>query len=73
MTDWEHRALQRIDEDLTAQAPRLARRLRAPTLWMRLIWGPPLPRIILTIVGLLLALGVIMLLSVLTAGPATTQ
>jgi hypothetical protein len=72
MTDWERRALQRIEADLSAETPRLARRLRAPTPWIRLVWGPPLPRIILVTVGLLLALGAIILLSALTAGPAMT-
>ncbi|HEY3868257.1 MAG TPA: DUF3040 domain-containing protein [Actinocrinis sp.] len=72
MTDWERRALQQIETDLTAETPRLARRLRAPTLWARLVWGPPLLRVILVVVGLLLALGAIILISALTAGPATT-
>lgn len=69
MTGWERRTLQQIEIELTASAPRLARRLRAPALWHRLMWGPRRVRMALVSVGLLLTCGAIVLISTLTSGP----
>lgn len=69
MTGWERRTLQQIEIELTADAPRLARRLRAPALRDRLMWGPRRARIALGSVALLLACGALVLASALTSGP----
>ena len=69
LTAWERRTLQQIETDLTADAPRLARRLRAPALWRRLLWGPRRVRITLATLGFVLFSGAMVLASFLTSGP----
>lgn len=66
MTAWERRALERIEVELTAEAPRLARRLRAPGLVSRLVWGTRRVRMALVGVGLFLASSGLVLASLLT-------
>jgi hypothetical protein len=69
MTAWERRTLQQMETDLTAESPRLARRLRAPSRWRRLVWGPRHVRMALVGVGLFLVSSAIVLASALTASP----
>ena len=40
LADWERRNLERIERELAAADPGLARLLNAPGKWRRLRWGP---------------------------------
>ena len=40
LADWERKNLERIERELAAADPGLARLLNAPGKWRRLRWGP---------------------------------
>lgn len=74
LTDRERQALHRIEAQLTAEAPRLARRLRAPALWRRLVWAPRSVRITVVTVGImLLGCCTTVLIGALTAVPSAAH